>query len=150
PNWELIARPVTAEVGQEIADKDDFGVIINPLSHRSYPQGSLTSQIVGFVIEDNDNTRGAMGVEGSYNDQLAGRVVEEEVSNVPFQLPGDSSGSQRGMDVVLTIDRDVQFWTEYELNKAIQDTGATGGTIIVMNPRNGDILAMTSYPTFDP
>ncbi len=52
--------------------------------------------------------------------------------------------------MVLTIDRDVQFWTEYELENAVRETNATGGTIIVMNPRNGDILAMASYPTFGP
>lgn len=149
-NWVLIARPVTADLGQQIADLDMLGVVINPLSKRFYPQGSLAAPIIGFVIEAENNTRGAIGVEGSYNAQLAGRVLEQEVSNVPFQLPTDRDGSQRGMDVVLTLDRDVQFWVEYELNKAIQETNATGGTIIVMNPRNGDILGMASYPGFDP
>ncbi|MCU0512230.1 MAG: penicillin-binding protein 2 [Anaerolineae bacterium] len=148
--WQQIARPVTADVGQQIADEDIFGVVINPLSKRFYPQGTLAAQLIGFVIEDNDNTRGAMGVEGYYNDQLAGRVIDQQVSNIPFQLPTRSDGGQRGMNLVLTIDRDVQFWTEYELNRAIQSTNATGGTIIVMNPRNGDILGMASYPTFDP
>lgn len=148
--WVQLARPVTAEVGQQIADKDILGVTIDPLSKRFYPQRTLAAPLIGFVIEDNNNTRGAMGVEGSYNAQLAGRVISQEVSNVPFQLPAENTGSQRGMDIVLTIDRDVQFWTEYELNRAITETNATGGTIIVMNPRNGDILAMASYPMFDP
>jgi cell division protein FtsI (penicillin-binding protein 3) len=148
--WELIARPVTADIGQHIADEDMLGVKLNRLSKRFYPQGMIASQIIGFVIEDKDNTRGAMGIEGSYNAQLAGRVVDQTISNVPFQLPSDTPTGQRGMDIVLTMDRDIQFWTEFELDQAIRESNSTGGTILVMDPRNGDILAMASYPTFDP
>jgi cell division protein FtsI/penicillin-binding protein 2 len=151
-SWQLIARPVNAQIGQQIADLNLFGVIINPMSKRYYPQGILASQLIGFVIPDNnDTTRGAMGVEGYYNQALAGRTLEEEVSNIPFVLPDDTrQTAQRGMDLVLTIDRDLQFWVETELQNAITNTGSTKGTIILMDPRNGDILAMASYPTFDP
>jgi len=149
--WELIARPVGADVGQRIADEDMLGVRINPLSRRAYPQGVLASQVLGFVIEDNDNTRGAMGVEGLYNDQLAGRPIDQTVSNIPFDIPVDvPDDNQRGMDLVLTIDRDIQYWVERELEAGIAAENASGGTIIVMDPRNGDILAMATYPTFDP
>jgi cell division protein FtsI (penicillin-binding protein 3) len=147
--WQLIARHVSAEVGQEIADKDLLPVVINPLSSRSYPQGSLAAPLIGFVLED--NTRGAMGVEASYNAQLAGRPVDQTVSTIPFNTPTDfNNASQRGMDVVLTIDRDIQYWVELELQRAVIEQAATGGTIIVMDPRNGEILAMANYPTFDP
>jgi cell division protein FtsI (penicillin-binding protein 3) len=151
-SWQLIARPVNAQIGQQIADLNLFGVIINPMSKRYYPQGTLASQLIGFVIPDNnDTTRGAMGVEGYYNQALAGRTLEEEVSNIPFVLPDDTrQTAQRGMDLVLTIDRDLQFWVETELQNAITNTNSTKGTIILMDPRNGDILAMASYPTFDP
>jgi len=149
--WQQIARPVNAEVGQQVADEEMFGVIINPLSKRFYPQGLLAGQLIGFVIEDNDNTRGALGVEESYNAQLAGRVVNQEIINVPFQLPIDQPiKSQHGTDLVLTIDRDVQFWVEYELQRAVAESGSDGGTIIVMDPRSGDVLAMASTPLFDP
>jgi cell division protein FtsI (penicillin-binding protein 3) len=148
-SWQQIARPVSAEMGQEIADMDLLPIVINPLSRRSYPQGTLAAPLIGFVIDD--NSRGAMGVESSYNDQLAGRPVDQTVSNIPFNTPTDfDNTSQRGMDVVLTIDRDIQYWVELELQRAIFDQQATGGTIIVMDPRNGEILAMASYPTFDP
>lgn len=149
--WELIARPVSAEIGQAIADANLLGVVINPLSRRAYPQGALAGQILGFVIEDNDNTRGAMGLEASYNDQLAGRALDQTVSTVPFDIPLDvRNDDQRGMDIVLTIDRDIQYWVEQELQAAIAAENASGGTIIVMDPRNGDILAMASFPSFDP
>jgi len=149
--WELIARPVNAEIGQQIADLNLFGVVINPLSRRLYPQQSLLGPVLGFVIEDGDKTRGAIGVEGSYNSQLAGQALNQEVRTVPFDLPVEQrERGQRGMSLVLTIDRDVQFWVEEELRRAVERYQATGGTIIVMNPRNGDILAMASYPTYDP
>jgi cell division protein FtsI/penicillin-binding protein 2 len=150
-SWEQIARPVTADVGQAIAELDLLGVIINPLSQRSYPQTQLAAPVIGFVIEDNDNTRGALGVEGSYNDQLAGRVIDQEVSNIPFEIPLETRETrQRGMDVVLTIDRDIQFWAETELQRALEQYNSPRGAILIMDPRNGDILAMASAPTFDP
>lgn len=156
--WEIIARPVTAEVGQEIADLANnstdvsyVGLTIEPLSRRFYPQGALAGQVIGFVIEDNDGrTRGAIGVEGYYNDSLAGRILDQEVSTIPFDLPVEEQEGRSGQDLILTIDRDIQFWAEAELLLTINEQGASGGTIIVMDPRNGDILAMASYPTFDP
>lgn len=153
PFWELIDRPVSAQIGQEIADKELLGVVINPLSRRAYPQGTLAGPIIGFVIpEDNDNTLGAMGVERRYNAQLAGETVDQTFSTIPLDTPQDivETNSQRGMDLVLTIDRDIQFFVEQELQRALLAENARSGTIIVMNPSNGDILAMASYPTFDP
>jgi cell division protein FtsI/penicillin-binding protein 2 len=131
---------------------DSFGIIINPIQKRYYPQGELAGQVIGFVIPDsNDVTKGALGVEGYYNQALAGRTLEEQVSNLPFVLPDEQrSTEQRGMELVLTIDRDLQFWVEQELKTSIEETESTGGTIIIMNPRNGDILAMASMPNFDP
>ena len=152
--WSLIARPVSAEIGQQIADfKDEqsvIGIIINPLMGRLYPQNELAGPVIGFIIEDEDSTSGAVGVERSYNDQLAGQALNQQVSTIPFDLPTADETGQRGMSIVLTIDRDIQFWVEYELARAIEEYNATGGTIIVSDPRNGDILAMASNPSFDP
>lgn len=147
-SWVLIARPIRADQGQAIADLDEISVTIEPIPRRFYPQGALAGHVIGFVIED--GLRGAMGVEGSYNDTLAGRVLDQTVSNIPFDLPEADPTEQRGQDVVLTIDRDIQFWVESELQLAISETGSTRGTIIVMDPNNGDILAMASHPPFDP
>jgi cell division protein FtsI/penicillin-binding protein 2 len=149
--WQLVARPVSAEVGRRIAELNIFGVVLNPIQKRYYPQGELASQVLGFVIPDNnDVTKGAMGIEGYYNQALAGRTLEEQITNIPFVLPDDRrTNAQRGMGLVLTIDRDLQFWVETELKAALEQTGSTRGTIILMNPRNGDILAMASLPTFD-
>ncbi len=147
-NWVLVDRPIQAEQGQAIADLDEISVTIDPIPRRFYPQGSLAGHTIGFVIEE--GLQGSMGVEGSYNDTLAGRILDQTVSNIPFDLPEEAPTEQRGQDIVLTIDRDIQFWVETELFLAINQTGSTRGSIIVMDPRSGDILAMASYPEFDP
>lgn len=150
-NYRLLANNVEPDVWRQI-DQLDFRFSIRPelIPKRYYPQGTLASQIIGFVAGDGDTFRGYIGVEGNYQDQLAGRVRSRTVRNIPTEFQPDNSVLERGSDLVLTIDRDVQFWAETSLRQAVESTGATGGTIIIMNPRNGDILAMTSLPTFDP
>ncbi len=145
-SWVLLAPRVSAEVGQQVAALDILGVTIEPVARRSYPQGTLAAHIVGFVGGD---LRGYYGVEGFYQADLAGREREEEISNIPFVVPEDQR-EDHGADIVLTIDRDIQFLAESELQRAITESGATKGTIIVMNPRNGEILGMANYPSFDP
>lgn len=141
---------VDAETWREIRDLNLLAINMQRLQRRDYPQGSLGSQVIGFVTGLGEDAIGNYGVEGYYQAQLAGQVFEQEVSNIPFNLPEDLSVFESGADLVLTIDRDVQFLAESELQRAITETGAKGGTIIIMNPRNGDILAMASYPTYDP
>jgi cell division protein FtsI (penicillin-binding protein 3) len=145
--WVQLARGVSAAQGQEIAQLDILGVIINPIPRRTYPQGALASHLLGFVGGD---SVGFYGVEGYYEDDLAGRVQAFDVSNIPLGVPVDIEPPDRGTDLVLTIDREVQYWAEAELMRAVNETGAQGGTILIMNPRNGDVLAMANYPSFDP
>jgi cell division protein FtsI (penicillin-binding protein 3) len=127
-----------------------LSIEVERIQRRYYPQGPLASQVIGFVAGDEENFRGYIGVEGYYEQELAGRVRTTEVSNIPFGLPEDPAAMGEGADLILTIDRDVQYFVESELAAAIASTGATGGTIIVMDPRTGDILGMASWPTFDP
>lgn len=150
--WTQIARPVQADEGQQIVDLEEISITINPLSSRAYPQGELAGPIIGFVIESNDNnTRGALGVEANYNVELAGRPLDQTISTIPFDIPDvAASSNQRGRDIVLTIDRDIQYWMEYELALGVERYQADGGVIIAIDPRNGEILAMAQNPTFDP
>ena len=147
--WELLASRVSAEVGRRIAALDlGSGVQLQPMPRRSYPQGPLGAKILGFVSGD---LTGFYGVEGYYQDQLTGVVRTREISNIPFEQADQLAYDQEsGRDLVLTIDRDVQFLAESELLRAISDTGAEAGTIIVMNPRTGDVLALADYPSYDP
>ena len=146
--WEFLAGPISAEQGQAIAELDEIALDLERIPRRFYPQGSLAGHVIGFVVDE--ELKGAMGVEGAYNDTLAGRVFDLAISNVPLDLPEDLPADQRGQDIVLTLDRDVQFWVESELRDAVEVSGAFRGTVIVMDPRNGDILAMASEPALDP
>ncbi len=144
--WVLLAPRVSAEVGQQVTEAKLIGVTIEPVARRSYPQGTLAAQLIGFVGGD---FQGYYGVEGYYQDQLVGRERDQLVSNIPFDVPQDPE-ADRGADIILTIDRDIQFLAESELQRAITESGAVRGTIIIMNPRSGDILALANYPSFDP
>jgi len=147
-SWVLIAPNVSAELAQKIRQLDiKDELTFEAVPHRSYPQGPVAAQVIGFVGGD---LRGYYGVEGHYNDQLAGQVYQSTTSNIPFVVPLTDWQQDKGRDVVLTIDRDVQFVAESELNNDINTYNASGGSIIVENPRNGEILAMASYPSFDP
>jgi cell division protein FtsI (penicillin-binding protein 3) len=132
---------------------DDLGLLaisVERVQRRLYPQGTLGSQVIGFVNDVGEDAHGNYGVEGYYDQHLVGTVQNQAVSNIPFDLPEDTSTLEGGANLVLTLDRDIQFLAETELQRAISETGAQSGTIIIMNPRNGDIWAMASNPTFDP
>ena len=145
--WVSLARPASAEVAQQVTALDLGGIQIDPIPRRSYPQGTLAAQLLGFV---NLDLVGHYGVEGYYQDQMAGQIRERFLSNIPFDLPQGGWEEDHGRDIILTIDRDVQFLVESELLAAINSTNAKSGTIIVMDPRNGEILALANQPSFDP
>lgn len=109
---------------------------------RSYPENSLASNIMGFV---NREGHGYYGVEEKYNDLLAGVPVTVWVPEDPNRA-GEMPNVPKGTDLILTIDREIQAMVESELQKGITDTGAQSGTIIVMDPHSGEILAMASTP----
>ena len=144
--WVLLSPGVSAEQGREVARLDLLGITIEPRPRRYYPQGSMAAQVVGFVGGD---MQGYYGVEGFYESQLAGREQEQMLSNIPFDVPQDPR-EDRGSDIVLTLDREIQFLAESELQRAITLTNAARGNIIVMDPRSGELLAMASWPAFDP
>ncbi len=140
---------VDANTWREIRELNLLSIEMDRIQRRDYPQETLGAQVIGFVTGIGRDAVGNYGVEGRYQARLAGQVVEQEVSNIPFEIPQDMA-VEGGADLVLTLDRDVQFLAETELERAVTETGATGGTIIIMNPRNGDVLGMASYPTYDP
>jgi cell division protein FtsI/penicillin-binding protein 2 len=145
--YVLLAPRVSAEQGQQVEELGLDNVIrIEKIPRRLYPQGTLAAQILGFVGGD---LRGYFGIEGEFNDQLAGRPRDEIISNIPFEVR-DEQVADQGDEIYLTIDRDIQYLAESELSLSIAETGAKRGTIIIMNPRTGDILGMASWPSFDP
>jgi cell division protein FtsI/penicillin-binding protein 2 len=127
------------------------GVRLLESSRRVYPEGNLAAQLLGFVGQDNS---GLTGLEIDLDSILGGNPgeVTYERDGVGNQLAfGDRNEvpAQPGANVVLTIDRYIQRAAERELDAAIKAHEASGGTIIVVQPQTGQILAMASRPTFD-
>lgn len=122
------------------------GLQIDPLPRRLYPQKELMCQVLGYT--DFDGTGGS-GLEGYYQRELAGEAASARVNISPLT---EQLGviAREGADIVLTIDRSVQQTVEQHLQRAMRDYQAESGTIIVMDPRTGAILAMASAPCYDP
>ncbi|HEY2981434.1 MAG TPA: penicillin-binding protein 2, partial [Anaerolineales bacterium] len=112
---------------------------------RSYPEGSLASNVLGFV---NREGRGYFGVEEKYSDLLAGNPVQVMVPTDPndaVNIPHVPDGTT----LILTINRDLQAAAESILDQALTTYGAQSGTIIVMDPRSGELYAMATTPRMD-
>jgi cell division protein FtsI/penicillin-binding protein 2 len=117
---------------------------------RIYPENSLASNVIGFYpYLDRENGRGFFGVEEEYNDLLAGIKKQVLISLDPYEMQ-EIPTAPAGASLVLTIDRDIQRAIEGILDDAVKSTGADNGTIIVMNPKNGEILGMASTPRMNP
>ena len=109
---------------------------------RSYPENDLASNVLGFVTQDN---HGYMGVEEKYDNILAGIPVRLFVPADPARVT-EYPNIPPGQTIILTIDREIQASVEKILDEALTSTGATSGTIVVMDPHTGEILAMSSTP----
>jgi cell division protein FtsI/penicillin-binding protein 2 len=132
----------------QLDDADDprlSGLAFKPHLQRSYPENALASNVLGFVTRDG---RGYFGIEEKYNDLLAGNPVQVWVPRDPNKA-SEIPKVPNGTTLVLTLNRDLQAKVESILDEALVDYGAKNGTIIIMNPRNGEILAMAATPRMD-
>jgi cell division protein FtsI (penicillin-binding protein 3) len=150
-SFVYLARRVDLDVAERIKDMRLPGIGFLDESKRYYPGGELASQVLGFVGVDDV---GLAGIELQYEDLLSGRPGKLVIEQDP-QGRTIPQGERRsvmpvpGRDVVLTIDRDLQFQAQRALEGAVRANGAKGGTVIVMQPQTGEILAMATAPTFD-
>lgn len=145
-------RKITNEKAKEVENLNLHGVYIAEDSKRYYPFGNYLSHVLGFTGIDN---QGLTGLELSYDKELAGQkgsvqfystAKGERMKNMPddYQDPVD------GLNLVLTIDSQIQTILERELDNAEAQYNPEGLIAIAMNPNNGEILGMTSRPNFDP
>ncbi|MFQ5561295.1 MAG: peptidoglycan D,D-transpeptidase FtsI family protein, partial [Nitrospinota bacterium] len=117
---------------------------------RFYPGRELAARTVGFVGIDN---QGLAGLESHFDEIIRGTPEKRRVERDALGQVIDTSVSGaklKGNDVILTLDKVIQFIAEKELNNKIKETRAKGGVVIVMNPENGEILAMADNPQFNP
>ncbi len=112
---------------------------------RSYPNGKLASSVMGFVLRNNS---GNYGVEQKYDSQLAGIPITVLIPQDPT-MAGNYSNPPKGTDLILTIDRNIQSLVEKTLEEKVLETGSKSGTIVVMDPKTGEILAMANTPQID-
>ena len=164
--WFLVARNATP--AQWSALKDAFSKYNDALSKkdydkrivgfyaernytREYPAGSLIASLVGFVNQEGD---GAAGIESSLNSIIKGQDGKYLYANgYAAEIPGTQQQlvqGKAGASVRLTIDRDVQYVAQNAIAKAVKSSRAASGTVIVMDPKTGQILAHATAPTFDP
>lgn len=147
-----VDRQVDVDAADRLAALHLPGIGFLASPKRYYPAGAVAPQVIGFVNVDGV---GITGLEREYNASLAGTPGERTVE---LSAQGQEiAGAQQvvrapvpGSDLVLTIDRDIQFQAQAYLRQAVVRNKAKDGTIIVMDPVTGDIYAMASYPWFDP
>ena len=154
-NVITIKKGVDRPTAEKIRSLNLREISVGTLNKRFYPQGHIASHILGFYSHLSKNS---VGIENIANDKLTnvsnttsvqrspnGEMIFDFNTNVK-----DLTKKQRGEDIQLTLDTSVQYICEKALAKTIKEKNAERGSIIVMNPRNGEILAYASYPTFDP
>ncbi|MCL5985914.1 MAG: penicillin-binding protein 2 [Actinobacteria bacterium] len=146
-----IARKVPSYISQTIMDLKIEGIYTIPEYKRYYPYQDMASQLIGFVGTDNV---GLSGIELTYEKELHGVdvVVEAEKDSLGRPIPGSYVTEKEpidGSDIYITIDSDIQYFSEQVLKKVVSDYSAKCAAAVVMDPRSGEIIAMASYPTFD-
>jgi len=147
-----IARQLPLEVAAEVKKLRVPGIYGFEEHRRSYPRGTLAANVIGYAGVDGN---GLAGIEHSFDMYVrgkAGKVTLLRDARRGMYLVGGEGANRAvdGHDVVLTIDSVIQFITERALQRAVDQYHAAGGAAIVMDPRDGTVLAMASAPTFDP
>jgi len=150
--WLFVRRRLSEETADRIAALRLPGLGFELEPKRLYPNGTIGAQVLGFV---NDDGAGQYGVEGRYDDLLRGKagrlVVERDPSNRELAVGlRTATPAVNGQDLGLTIDLAIQTAAERALAAAVQSEKAAGGSVVVLDPRDGAILALASNPSYDP
>jgi len=151
--YYIVAKNVERKAAEQIADLDLTGVWLQSNTKRVYPEGELAANLLGFV---NAEGIGQYGIEGALNGELTGEdgllKTIKDINNVALSIGDDNVkiAAKDGENVVLTIDKTMQHNIEKILEKKSQEIGFKNLEAIVMDPNNGEVLAMANYPGYDP
>ena len=144
-----VRRQVTPEQARRVADLDLEGVGFLKENRRFYPNKTLAAQVLGYVGLDNV---GLAGIESAYDSTIKGRpgtvLIHVDAKRRAFSRTERKPTS--GATIELTIDQQVQYIVERELKAGVEWSGAAGASAVVMDPFTGELLAVASYPTFNP
>lgn len=154
--WLPIAHQISEKNKEEIETFKLKGVGFIEETKRYYPEASMAANLLGFVGKSaSGEDLGYFGVEGYYDQQLRGRdgklLQEIDPAGNPI-LTGERKTipAENGRDLVLYLNKTIQFIAENKLKRGIEDYAAKGGSVIIMDPKTGGILAMASFPSYDP
>lgn len=154
--WVPLKHKIDNSTKETIQGLNITGVGFDPEERRSYPEGSMAAHILGFVGKDaGGNDKGYFGIEGKYDVALSGvggeKVWEKDALGNPI-LGGLNHGvaALDGVDLQTNIDRPIQYLVEKKLRDGIEKYGAASGTVTIMRPQDGAILALAAYPSYYP
>jgi cell division protein FtsI/penicillin-binding protein 2 len=152
--YEVIARKISEEKMAEIKSLKISGIEFEPENWRYWPERDFLAQVLGFVGFSGDKREGQYGVEGYFNGGLEGKTgfieAERDTGGGLISLGMKQyQPAQNGSDIVLTIDRAIQYQAEKEVSLAAEKLQPENAQAIVMEPSTGKILAMVNWPKFD-
>jgi cell division protein FtsI/penicillin-binding protein 2 len=150
--YVVLKRGLASAAEKKVMELQIPGIASSDQAARVYPEGTLAAQIVGFV---NGEGIGQYGVEGFLNTELSGtpgllRAKTDTRGNPIATADNVIKSPVNGADVVLTIDRTIQAQAEKFLRQGVENVKAKSGSVLIMDPNSGAVMAMASYPTFDP
>ncbi len=158
PNWQWLSlgKKLTGQQKDQLDGLDLDNLWFEPTQNRFYPEASMAAHVLGFVGSDlNGRDQGYYGLEGYYQLELAGRpgIVrqDQDALNQPI-VSGDywTQIKRDGRTLKLNLDKGLQFLAQTKLAAALERYGAKAGSVTVMDPESGAILAMASLPAYDP
>lgn len=159
-NMELDYVPLKHKVSGETKEKlEALGIVslrYEEEEARVYPEGTLASHVIGFVGKNEQGLEeGKYGIEGYFDGDLSGKqgfVTAEQDTFGRTIITGEMESiyARSGRDITLTIDRGLQKIVENGIKQGVEDYEAKSGTVIVMDPKTGAVLAMANYPNYDP
>jgi cell division protein FtsI (penicillin-binding protein 3) len=156
PQYVVLAKGVSAQAGNEIQALNLPGIALTPSYARSYPDGDVTANIIGFTGTNSQGAlTGAAGLEQEYNSLLAGRagVEQVQISTNRQQIPVAGSNDRpvvNGSSLRLTIVPALQYDAEQACAAQVAKSDANNCTVVIIQPKTGHVLAMAQWPTYDP
>jgi len=153
--YEPLRSKLDDATAEKIKNLNLAGVRFVSESWRWYPQGTLASHVLGFLGIRDDKKTGQYGLEGFYEEKLAGengflRSKKDALGRWLMLSDFSSEPAQDGVDLYLTLDQNVQYLTEQKMKNVLDKWGASSGCAIVMDPKTGAVRAMASFPNFNP
>jgi cell division protein FtsI/penicillin-binding protein 2 len=150
-----IATEIDPTQSQQLQHLQLSDVFLVSRSWRTYPQGENAAQILGFVSQSDTNNQGLYGIESQYNSIFEGQsgsaTVSTDLSGNPLAIgPIPEAHPIAGGNITLTINSDIQYMAQQDLDSAVQSLHSQGGSVTIINAKTGAVIAMAGAPTFNP